>query len=79
MQPHGVFYDKSNEGSLYDDYTSGVKKQDDLVRPGEIFVYNWTIPEHVGPTEEDADCLTWVYTSAVDPIKDVYSGNFTNL
>ncbi|CAB4018123.1 hephaestin isoform X1, partial [Paramuricea clavata] len=74
IQPHGVFYNKSNEGSLYNDGTSGIAKQDDLVKPGQTFVYDWTIPEHVGPTKDDPDCLTWVYSSAVDPIKDVYSG-----
>lgn len=75
IQPHGVFYNKSNEGSLYNDGTSGIAKQDDLVKPGQTFGYDWTIPEHVGPTKDDPDCLTWVYSSAVDPIKDVYSGN----
>ena len=79
MQPHGVFYNKTNEGSLYNDGTSGTAKQDDVVRPNHSFDYVWTVPEHVAPTEDDPDCLTWVYSSGVDPIKDVYSGKiFTN-
>ena len=79
IQPHGVFYNKSNEGSLYNDGTSNSIKKDDLVKPGQTFSYKWTVPQHVSPTKDDPDCLTWVYSSAVDPIKDVYSGNDTNL
>ncbi|XP_028411443.1 hephaestin-like protein [Dendronephthya gigantea] len=74
IQPHGVIYDKSNEGSMYKDGTSNSAKRDDSVRPNDVFVYTWTIPKHVGPTKDDPNCLTWVYSSAVDPIKDVYSG-----
>lgn len=74
IQPHGVFYNKSNEGALYEDGTSGAQKADDSVLPGQTFTYLWTVPEEVGPTLTDAQCITWVYHSSVDPVKDTYSG-----
>src|ERR1035441_10084759 len=39
MHPHGVFYDKSSEGALYDDGTSGADKADDAVPPGGTYTY----------------------------------------
>lgn len=74
IQPHGVFFNKSNEGAWYQDGTSEAQKADDIVRPGQIYTYRWTVPKEVGPTENDAQCITWVYYSSVDPVKDTYSG-----
>lgn len=74
--PHGVFFNKSNEGAWYQDHTSGAQKADDIVRPGQTYTYRWTVPEEVGPTANDAQCITWVYYSSVDPVKDTYSGLF---
>ncbi|KAL9973398.1 hypothetical protein ACROYT_G019854 [Oculina patagonica] len=74
IQPHGVFFNKSNEGALYQDGTYGAQKADDVVRPGQIYTYRWTVPEEVGPTKNDAQCVTWLYYSSVDPVKDTYSG-----
>ncbi|KAL9973399.1 hypothetical protein ACROYT_G019855 [Oculina patagonica] len=73
IQPHGVFFNKSNEGALYQDGTSGAQKADDIVRPGQIYTYRWTVPEEVAPTKNDAQCVTWLYYSSVDPVKDTYS------
>ena len=43
--------------------------------PNRTVVYTWTVPSHVGPvSDSDPNCITGVYTSSVDPIKDVYSG-----
>ena len=74
VQPHGVFFNKSNEGSRYKDRTSGAQKADDIVRPGQTYTYRWTVPKEVGPTEADAQCVTWLYSSSVDPVKDTYAG-----
>ena len=35
MHPHGLFYEKGSKGSPYKDGTSGDKKGDDVVEPGE--------------------------------------------
>ena len=77
IQPHGVFFNKPNEGALYEDRTSGAAKLDDNVRPGQMYTYRWTVPEEVGPTSTDAQCVTWLYSSSVDPVKDTYSGERT--
>ncbi|XP_028410186.1 hephaestin-like protein [Dendronephthya gigantea] len=74
IHAQGVFYNKSNEGLPYQDGTNGSSKRDDMVEPNITVLYTWTIPDHLGPTEQDPDCLTSVYTSSVDPVRDVYSG-----
>ncbi|XP_022102595.1 hephaestin-like protein [Acanthaster planci] len=74
LQPHGVRYNKSNEGQAYNDGTSGADHFDETVIPESSYTYTWTIPEYVGPTNIDQDCITWIYTSAVDPEGDVFAG-----
>uniref|UniRef100_A0A673KXS9 Hephaestin n=1 Tax=Sinocyclocheilus rhinocerous TaxID=307959 RepID=A0A673KXS9_9TELE len=36
--------------------------------------YEWLVPKDGGPTEKDPDCITYLYYSAVDPIRDTNSG-----
>ncbi|KAM6151501.1 hephaestin [Rhynchocyon petersi] len=74
IHPHGVFYKKDSEGSLYPDGSSGKLKMDDSVPPGGSHVYNWTIPESHAPTDADPACLTWVYHSHVDAPRDIATG-----
>ncbi|XP_069009150.1 ceruloplasmin isoform X1 [Embiotoca jacksoni] len=45
-----------------------------LVRPGTVHTYEWMLPVGAGPVEGEADCLTYMYYSAVDPVKDTSSG-----
>ena len=49
-------------------------RADNAVAPGKNYTYRWTVPESYAPTDGDEDCLTWLYYSAVDPERDVYSG-----
>ncbi|XP_072482697.1 hephaestin isoform X5 [Notamacropus eugenii] len=74
IHPHGVFYLKDSEGSLYPDGTSGRLKADDTVPPGGSHTYNWTITEGHAPTHADPACLTWIYHSHVDAPRDIASG-----
>nr|BAE43391.1 unnamed protein product [Mus musculus] len=74
IHPHGVFYEKDSEGSLYPDGSSGYLKADDSVPPGGSHVYNWSIPESHAPTEADPACLTWIYHSHVDAPRDIATG-----
>ncbi|KAG8508338.1 Hephaestin [Galemys pyrenaicus] len=74
IHPHGVFYKKDSEGSLYPDRTSGRLKADDSVPPGGSYIYNWTIPESHAPTDTDPACLTWIYHSHVDAPRDIATG-----
>nr|XP_020637515.1 ceruloplasmin [Pogona vitticeps] len=74
IQPHGLSYSKGNEGSLYNTISRGAASPSSHVNPGETFIYEWEVPETVGPTPEDPDCLTRMYYSGSDPIKDTSSG-----
>ncbi|XP_069896328.1 hephaestin isoform X2 [Dipodomys merriami] len=74
IHPHGVFYEKDSEGSLYPDGSSGHLKADDSVPPGGIHIYNWTVPEGHAPTSADPACLTWIYHSHVDAPRDIATG-----
>nr|XP_036872957.1 hephaestin isoform X2 [Manis javanica] len=74
IHPHGVFYKKDSEGSLYPDGSSGWQKADDSVPPGGSHIYNWTIPEGHAPTDADPTCLTWIYHSHVDAPRDIAAG-----
>lgn len=70
------------EPSLYRDFGNnhanlcfkGLFKNGVSVAPLHNFTYRWTVPKHVGPTASDPPCLTWMYSSAVNPIKDPSSG-----
>uniref|UniRef100_A0A8C4QM48 Plastocyanin-like domain-containing protein n=1 Tax=Eptatretus burgeri TaxID=7764 RepID=A0A8C4QM48_EPTBU len=42
--------------------------------PGQNYTYTWlSKPDH-GPTPADPDCLTWIYHSHVDAVRDVAAG-----
>ncbi|XP_070303789.1 LOW QUALITY PROTEIN: ceruloplasmin [Salvelinus sp. IW2-2015] len=45
-----------------------------LVKPGTTHTYEWVVPKGGGPVVDDADCITYFYYSAVDPVKDTSSG-----
>ena len=74
MHPHGVFYDKSSEGSVYEDGTSGAEKADDGVRPGSTYTYIWLARERAGPGPNEPSSSLWMYHSHVDEAKDVNAG-----
>uniref|UniRef100_A0A452HCC6 Ceruloplasmin n=1 Tax=Gopherus agassizii TaxID=38772 RepID=A0A452HCC6_9SAUR len=74
VHPHGVFYKKDSEGSLYPDESSQDHKKDDAVPPGGNHTYTWTVPEDHSPVADDPTCLTWVYHSHTDAPKDIASG-----
>jgi len=76
IHPIGVLYNKSNEGALYEDGTSAHDTSDDAIPPGGHFTYRWTVPEEMGPKRSDAQCLTRMYLSSVNPTKDRYAGLF---
>lgn len=74
MHPHGVFYEKNTEGALYPDGTSNKLKEDDSVPPGGSYTYRWEVRPEFAPTNDDANCLTWVYHSHLDAPRDIASG-----
>ncbi|ELW65145.1 Ceruloplasmin [Tupaia chinensis] len=74
IQPHGLQYNKSNEGSFYRTRDGGTPPPSSHVNPNTTFVYTWEVPESVGPTSTDPDCLTRLYYSSVNDRKDINSG-----
>ncbi|KAM6963128.1 ceruloplasmin [Aplochiton taeniatus] len=45
-----------------------------LVQPGTTYTYEWEVPVGAGPMDGEADCLTYLYYSGVDPVRDTNSG-----
>ncbi|XP_048460742.1 ceruloplasmin [Rhincodon typus] len=77
IQAHGVLYEKDSEGAKYQTSRSGFvapPPRSPYVPPGQTFIYEWKVPKEFGPSENDPNCLTWLYSSAVDSIKDSNSG-----
>jgi hephaestin len=74
MHPHGVFYEKASEGSMYADNVSHDQKIGAMVPPGATFTYVWEVPERAGPGPNDPSSIVWVYHSHVDEYKDVAAG-----
>ncbi|XP_077589064.1 coagulation factor VIII [Stigmatopora nigra] len=74
ISPVGITYWKQFEGAGYEDSTGGKEKEDDAVSPGRYHKYVWDIGANDGPTIDDPDCLTYSYSSQVDPVRDLNSG-----
>jgi manganese oxidase len=74
IHPHGVFYDKANEGAPYNDGTSGAATRDDGVPPGGSYTYRWAVPERAGPGPADGSSVFWMYHSHTDEVADTYTG-----
>jgi FtsP/CotA-like multicopper oxidase with cupredoxin domain len=74
LHPHGLRYDKANEGAPYGDGTSGDDKADDAVAPGEERTYTWEVPERAGPGPGDGSSTMWMYMSHVEEVPDQYAG-----
>lgn len=74
IQPHGVLYNKINEGFLYKDSVDAAVKKGSKVLPFQNFTYIWTVPDSAGPGPKDPDCINYAYYSAVNPVKDANSG-----
>ncbi|XP_030648847.1 hephaestin-like protein 1 [Chanos chanos] len=69
IQPHGLQYDKQFEGALYQDGTLSNGSQ---VQPGDKFTYRWLVKD--GPSPSDPPCISYLYFSATDPVRDTNSG-----
>ncbi|KAL3877799.1 hypothetical protein ACJMK2_035449 [Sinanodonta woodiana] len=74
MHPHGLRYNKNNEGALYMDRTSSINRTDDIVLPGETNTYLWKITERFAPTADDPNCIPWAYHSHLNPDREVNAG-----
>ncbi|MBN3306769.1 HPHL1 protein, partial [Amia calva] len=90
IQPHGLPYKKEYEGVSYNDgkkfylqscvaikveyqpQTFCIEKRGSHVQPNEVFSYRWTVTD--GPSPSDPACISYLYYSASDPIRDTNSG-----
>lgn len=57
IHPHGVHYDKDNEGA---DGGKGAS-----VSPGKRYTYTWVVDEAAGPGPSDPSSIVWLYHSHV--------------
>ncbi|MBN3311297.1 CERU protein, partial [Amia calva] len=73
MQPHGLHYTKANEGAFYFGGQMPPSAASHVL-PGSNFTYEWIVPPEGGPTADDPDCITRLYFSATDAVKDTSSG-----
>lgn len=69
MHPHGLRYDKDNEGSLYLPTGRG-----SMVSPGGHFTYHWFADADSGPGPNDPSSIVWWYHSHVDDPTETNSG-----
>jgi FtsP/CotA-like multicopper oxidase with cupredoxin domain len=74
IHPHGVFYDKKNEGAPYNDGVAAADKAGDAVAPHQQYLYAWQVPERAGPGPMDGSSVLWMYHSHTNEVSDVYSG-----
>jgi manganese oxidase len=74
MHPHGVLYNKANEGAGYADGTTEADKADDSVATGATYEYTWPVPERAAPGPMESSSTMWMYHSHVDEAADVYAG-----
>src|SRR4051794_18437574 len=71
---HGLRYDKGSEGAPYADDTDAGQQGDDAVPPGEMYTYEYSVPERAGPGPMDPDSVMWMYHSHTEEVGDAYSG-----
>lgn len=50
----------------------GTEKNGSHVPPGDSFTYTWHVIE--GPSDSDQACISYLYFSSSDPIRDTNSG-----
>jgi FtsP/CotA-like multicopper oxidase with cupredoxin domain len=69
MHPHGLRYDKNNEGSFYIPFGKG-----DRVAPGRRFTYHWFANEASGPGPGQPSSIVWWYHGHVDAAVETNAG-----
>ncbi len=69
MHPHGLRYDKNNEGSLYLPIGKGSQ-----VSSGHRFTYHWFATASSGPGRGQLSSVVWWYHAHVDPAMEINAG-----
>jgi len=69
IHPHGLRYDKANEGAFYLPWGAGAK-----VLHGGRFTYHWYADEGSGPGPGQLSSVVWWYHAHVDPAREINAG-----
>jgi hypothetical protein len=69
MHPHGLRYDKDNEGAAYLPYGKGAG-----VGPSERYTYRWRADQGSGPAAGSPSSVVWWYHSHVDAEREINAG-----
>jgi len=69
MHPHGLRYDKDNEGAVYAPSGNGA-----MVDKDSHFIYHWFADEKSGPGPDDPSTVVWMYHSHVEPTAEADAG-----
>src|SRR5262249_20479141 len=69
IHPHGLRYDKDNEGAAYLPFGAGAG-----VAPGERYTYRWRADKNSGPGPAGPSSVVWWYHSHVDAEKEINAG-----
>lgn len=69
MHPHGLRYDKRDEGSLYLPVAKGA-----FVAPGARYTYHWFATAASGPGPGEPSSKVWWYHAHVDPGVEINEG-----
>src|SRR5262249_49399813 len=69
IHPHGLHYNKDNEGAVYLPYGKGAG-----VAAGERFTYRWLADPGSGPVAGGPSSVVWWYHSHVDAEREINAG-----
>jgi len=69
IHPHGLHYDKANEGAFYLPWGAGAR-----VGPGGQYTYHWVADEGSGPGPGQLSSVVWWYHSHVDEPRETNAG-----
>jgi hypothetical protein len=69
IHPHGLRYDKDNEGAHYNPAGHGA-----MVAPGGSYTYHWLADPGSGPGPDDPSSRVWWYHSHVEAEREINAG-----
>ena len=61
---------KTDEGIAYND---GIVSMGQSIPPNGKYIYHWRCEKEHGPADDQPNCIARIYSSAVDPARDIYS------
>ncbi|XP_078088755.1 coagulation factor V [Mustelus asterias] len=73
IRPQGIMQGQSAEGFFYENRLYFKDRKEPIVH-SEEHTYTWKITEEMGPTIFDSQCLTYIYSSDIDVVKDFHTG-----